>query len=49
MTIIELRDYARIKAKMEAKDAKTEDFSDRERSTYEEVLLKARERLIDGR
>ncbi len=34
---------------MEAKDAKTEDFSDRERRTYEEVLLMAREVLIDGR
>ena len=34
---------------MEAKDAKTSDFSDRERDTYQDVLLLARERLIDGR
>ena len=34
---------------MEAKDAKTSDFSDRERQAYEDVLLLAREILIDGR
>jgi hypothetical protein len=34
---------------MEAKDAKTEDFSARERKVYGDILLEIKEMLIDGR
>lgn len=34
---------------MEAKDAKTEDFSKRERKLYGDVLGAIKEKMIDGR